>query len=347
MTVDPRDDGLSTVTAMSTRQARPLRPAGARARPPRTRDVPTAVGLALGAVADLVFADPRRGHPVAGFGQAAAALERRSWRDSRARGAGHAAACVGTATVLGTAAARLTAGRPLARTAVTAVATWAVLGGTSLGRAATTMEQHLADGDLPAARAHLTSLAGRDPRALGEAELVRATVESVAENTSDAAVAPLFWGAVAGLPGLLAHRAANTLDAMVGYRSPRYLRFGWAAARLDDVLNWVPARVTAALTVLTAPLAGGSPAGAWRSWHRDGGAHPSPNAGRCEAALAGALGLRLGGRNVYGERVEERPTLGDGRPPVRADVPRAVRLSRAVWTTAAGLAVLFRIIHRA
>jgi len=151
---------------------------------------------------------------------------------------------------------------------------------------------------------------------------------------------------VAGLPGLLAHRAANTLDAMVGYRSPRYLRFGWAAARLDDVLNWVPARVTAALTVLTAPLAGGSPAGAWRSWHRDGGAHPSPNAGRCEAALAGALGLRLGGRNVYGERVEERPTLGDGRSPVRADVPRAVRLSRAVWTTAAGLAVLFRLARR-
>src|SRR3954451_2040805 len=140
MTVDPRDDGLSTVTAMSTRPARPLRPAERSARAPRTRDVPTAVGLALGAVADLVFADPRRGHPVDGFGQAAAALERRTWRDSRARGAGHAAACVGTATALGAAAARLTAGRPLARTAVTAVATWVVLGGTSLGRAATTME---------------------------------------------------------------------------------------------------------------------------------------------------------------------------------------------------------------
>jgi adenosylcobinamide-phosphate synthase len=257
------------------------------------------------------------------------------WRDSRAAGTAYAAVCVGTAAVAGALGQRLTAGRPLARTALTAATTWAVLGGTSLGRAATTMEQHLAAGDLPAARAHLSTLAGRDPSGLGEAELVRATVESVAENTSDAAVAPLFWGAVAGLPGLVAYRAANTLDAMVGYRSPRYARFGWAAARLDDVANWVPARVTAVLTVLTAPLVGGSPAGAWRTWQRDGASHPSPNAGRCEAALAGALGLRLGGRNVYGARVEERPTLGDGHPPVRGDIRRGVRLSRAVWTAAA------------
>jgi adenosylcobinamide-phosphate synthase len=305
-----------------------------------------AAGLALGAAADLLVGDPRRGHPVAGFGSAAAALERLTWRDSRAAGVGHTLACVGTAAGLGTAAHRLTAGHPLARTTVTAAATWAVLGGTSLGRAATTMAGHLEAGDLPAARAHLSTLAGRDPRALGEPDLVRATVESVAENTSDAAVAPLFWGAVAGLPGLLAYRAANTLDAMVGHRSPRYERFGWASARLDDVLNWVPARLTAALTVLVAPLAGGSAGGAWRAWHRDGAAHPSPNAGRCEAALAGALGVRLGGRNVYGSRVEDRPALGDGQPPVRGDVRRATRLSRAVWTAAAVLAVLGRLARR-
>ena len=311
-----------------------------------TADPATAAGLALGAAADLLFADPRRGHPVAGFGAAAAALQRHTWRDSRAAGVGYAAVCVGTAAALGTAGSRLTAGRPVARTALTAATTWAVLGGTSLGRAADTMAQHLAADDLPAARAHLSTLAGRDPSSLGEAELVRATVESVAENTSDAAVAPLFWGAVAGLPGLLAYRAANTLDAMVGYRSPRYARFGWASARLDDALNWVPARLTAALTVLTAPVAGGSPAGAWRVWRRDGAAHPSPNAGRCEAALAGALSLRLGGRNVYGERVEERPTLGDGQPPVRGDIRRAVRLSRAVWTTAAALAAVSRLVRR-
>ena len=335
---------------MSSADARALLPTRTQRSTPRAgtwwTGSPTAAGLALGAAADLLLADPRRRHPVAGFGQAAAALERRTWRDSRAAGAGYAGACVGTATALGAALHRLTRDRPAARTSVTALTTWAVLGGTSLGRAATTMDRHLAAGDLPAAREHLSSLAGRDPSALGEAELVRATVESVAENTSDAAVAPLFWGAVAGLPGLLGYRAANTLDAMVGYRSARYARFGWAAARFDDVVNWVPARLTAVLTVATAPLAGGSPAGAWRTWRRDGAAHPSPNAGRCEASLAGALGLQLGGRNVYGSRVEERPALGDGQPPVRADIARAVRLSRAVWTAAAVLASLSRLRRR-
>jgi adenosylcobinamide-phosphate synthase len=144
----------------------------------------------------------------------------------------------------------------------------------------------------------------------------------------------------------LAYRAVNTLDAMVGHRSPRYARFGWAAARLDDVANWLPARLTAVLTVACAPLAGGSPRGALRVWLRDGGAHPSPNSGRCEAAAAGALGLRLGGRNVYGSRVEVRPPLGTGRPPNRGDIGRAVRLSRAVWTAAALLASAGRLARR-
>ncbi|MCV2490996.1 cobalamin biosynthesis protein, partial [Geodermatophilus sp. YIM 151500] len=133
-------------------------------------------------------------------------------------------------------------------------------------------------------------------------------------------------------------------DAMVGHRSPRYLRFGWAAARADDVATWLPARLTAALTVACAPLAGGSPAGALHTWWRDGAAHPSPNAGRCEAAAAGALGLRLGGRNRYGSRVEERPRLGDGRSPSAADIGRAVRLSTAVGAAAAALAVAVRLL---
>src|SRR3954468_23530001 len=302
--------------------------------------VPTALGLALGAVADHLLADPRRGHPVAGFGQAAAALERRMWRDSRAAGVGYAAGCVGTATALGTAAARLTAGRPLGRTALTAAATWAVLGGTSLGRAASTMERHLADGDLPVARAHLSSLAGRDPSALGEAELSRAAVESVAENTSDAVVAPLFWGAVAGLPGLLGYRAANTLDAMVGHRSPRYARFGIPAARLDDLLNFAPSRLTAALTIAAAPTVHGDRAEALRVWRRDRGDHPSPNAGQCESSMAGALGVRLGGRNVYFGRTEVRPLLGDGPRPTAGHIKRAAKLSGAVGVLAVGLAAV-------
>nr|WP_243697627.1 cobalamin biosynthesis protein [Geodermatophilus obscurus] len=310
------------------------------------RDLPTAAGLALGAAADLLLADPRRWHPVAGFGRAAAALERRTWRDSRTAGVAHAGLLTGAAAALGVALDRATRGRPRARTLVTAAATWAVLGGTSLGRAGTAMVRTLDAGDLPAARALLPTLAGRDPAGLEVPELARATVESVAENTSDAAVAPLVWGALAGLPGLLGYRAVNTLDAMVGHRSPRYARFGWASARADDVANWLPARLTAALTVATAPLAGGSARGAWRVWHRDGAAHPSPNAGRCEAALAGALDLRLGGRNVYGSRVEDRPVLGSGRTPSARDVPRAVRLSRAVWTAAAALAAAARALPR-
>ena len=313
---------------------------------PLRRDVPTAAGLALGAAADLLLADPARRHPVAGFGSLAAALERRVWRDARPAGAGYALVLVAGAAGLGAAAGRVTRDRPGLRTAAVALATWTVLGGTSLGRAATAMAGALEDGDLPAARALLPTLAGRDPSRLDGAELARATVESVAENTSDAAVAPLVWGALAGLPGLLGYRAVNTLDAMVGHRSPRYARFGWAAARADDVANWLPARLTAALTVAVAPLAGGSPREALRTWRRDGAAHPSPNAGRCEAAAAGALGLRLGGRNVYGSRVEERPVLGDGRAPDSSDVGRAVRLSRAVWLAAAALAAAGRLARR-
>jgi adenosylcobinamide-phosphate synthase len=309
-------------------------------------DTTTAAGIALGTAADLLLADPRRGHPVAGFGLSATALESLVWRNSRAAGAAYAVALVGAATGAGTALDRATRRHPGARVLVTAAVTWTVLGGTSLGRAADRMTAALADRDIVAARSALPALAGRDPRELDEPELVRATVESVAENTADAAVAPLFWGAVAGLPGLLGYRAVNTLDAMVGHHSTRYERFGWAAARLDDVANWLPGRLTAALTVACAPLAGGSAGGALRAWGRDGAAHPSPNAGRCEASMAGALGVRLGGRNVYGGRVEERPTLGDGPRPRTADIGRAVRLSRAVWLSSAALAVALRLTWR-
>jgi adenosylcobinamide-phosphate synthase len=307
-------------------------------------DTPIATGLALGAAADLLLADPRRFHPVAGFGAAACALERRVWRNSRAVGAAHAVGLVAVASGIGVLLDRGTRRRPAARTLTAAAATWTVLGGTSLGRAAGRMRTALAAGDVQAGREVLPALAGRDPSALGTDGLVRATVESVAENTSDAAVAPLLWGAVAGLPGLLGYRAVNTLDAMVGHRSPRYARFGWAAARLDDIANWVPARLTAALTVACAGVTGGSAAGALRTWFGDGAAHPSPNSGRCEAAMAGALGVRLGGRNVYGSRVEVRPTLGAaGRAPTPDDIASAVRLSRAVWISAALLAVATRL----
>ncbi|MEO6879978.1 MAG: adenosylcobinamide-phosphate synthase CbiB, partial [Mycobacteriaceae bacterium] len=194
--------------------------------------------------------------------------------------------------------------------------------------------------DVAGARARLSHLCARDPAGLGVDELARATVESLAENTSDAAVAPLLWAAAFGAPGVVAYRAVNTLDAMVGYRSPRHLRFGWASARLDDAANLVPARVTALLTVALAPVVGGCRSAAWRAWRRDAHHHPSPNAGHCEAAFAGALGVSLGGANTYHGVTESRATLGAGSGPVVADIARAVRLSRAVVLAAAVLAVL-------
>jgi adenosylcobinamide-phosphate synthase len=299
-----------------------------------------AAGLAAGYVADALLADPGRGHPVALFGRAANAFEQRCYQDSRTRGALFTAVCVGGTAALGHLATRGSRGRPAAAVATMAAATWTVLGAASLRREAAAIGELLEAGDLDGARERLPRLCGRDPRGLDERELARAVVESVAENTSDAVVAPLFWGAVAGVPGLLAYRAANTLDAMVGHRSARYARFGWASARLDDALNLVPARLTGALTAALAPKVGGSRREAWRTLRLDGAKHPSPNAGRCEAAAAGALGLRLGGTNVYASKIEHRPYLGMGRSPRAFDIARANRLSAAVSTAAAtGLSV--------
>lgn len=284
-----------------------------------------AAGLLLGYAADRLLADPRRLHPVAGFGQLAAALERRTWRDDRTAGVVHVAVLVGGAVALGVATETVVR-RPIGRTLVTAAATWAVLGGTSLDREAAAVSGLLADARLTEAREQLTHLVGRDTSQLDEGEVVRATLESLAENTSDAVVAPLVWGAVAGVPGLLAYRAANTLDAMVGHRSPRYERFGWAAARFDDVLNLPGSRLTAALATATGP----DHAGAWRAWRRDAAGHPSPNAGPVEASFAGALGIRLGGTNDYAGRIEHRAVMGDGPLPDRADLDRARVLARRV-----------------
>jgi adenosylcobinamide-phosphate synthase len=289
-----------------------------------------AIGLALGFVADRVLGDPARYHPVAGFGRLAGAFERRVWADDRATGVAYTAALVGGTGAAGVLADRLVRHRPVAGTILTAATTWAVLGGRSLGREAEHVHGHLVRDDLPAAREQLTHLVGRDPSLLDAGEVSRAAVESVAENTSDAVVAPLLAGAVGGIGGLVAYRAANTLDAMVGHRSARHLRFGWASARLDDVLNLAPARLSAALAAALAPVVGGERAEAMRAWTRDAHRHPSPNAGPVEAAFAGALGVRLGGTNVYGTRVEHRPTLGDGRPATADDIARAVRLADAV-----------------
>ena len=309
----------------------------------------TAAGLAAGFAADAVFADPQRGHPVALFGRAAHRVEERCYADSRPRGAAFTMVCVGSAAGLG---ALIAGGGRSGRydalrvVAGTAAATWTVLGATSLRREAAAIGGLLEAGDLAGARERLPRLCGRDPRGLAETEIARAVIESVAENTSDAVVAPLFWGAVAGVPGLLGYRAVNTLDAMVGHHSDRYERFGWASARLDDLANLAPARLTGLLTVTCAPLVGGARREAWRALRHDGRRHPSPNAGQCEASAAGALGVRLGGTNLYGTRIEERPQLGSGRTPQGFDIARANRLSSAVSAAALGISVLGAVAVR-
>ncbi|MBW5423231.1 cobalamin biosynthesis protein [Streptomyces sp. BG9H] len=302
-----------------------------------------AYGAAAGLLGDLLLGDPRRGHPVAAFGRAAGAVEQRLWRDHRGWGALHAVVCAGGAAGAAALAARLARRSPAASLALTAAATWAVVGGTSLGREARAIGGALAAGDIEVARERLPHLCGRDPQALDSDGVARAVVESVAENTSDAVVGALVWGAVGGVPGLVAFRAVNTLDAMVGHKSPRYRRYGWASARLDDILGWPGARLTAGL----AALAGESPSGAVRAWRADAGKHPSPNAGPVEASFAGALGVRLGGTLSYGGRVEHRPVLnGDGRDVRVADIERAVRLSRRVSWLALGVAVTARRVLR-
>ncbi len=285
--------------------------------------------IALGVGADLVFGDPRRGHPVALFGRAAAALERVAFRPTRRAGAVHAALLTGAVVALAA------AGERALGTAFRAAALWTALGARSLMREAAAVAGLVEAGEIDGARRRIRSLVGRDPEALDAAGLCAAAIESVAENTVDAVVAPLLWAATAGAPGALGHRAVNTLDAMVGHRSPRYARFGTAAARLDDALNWPAARLTAALAVAL----GGRPAAALRAWRRDAPAHPSPNAGVAEAAFAGALGVRLGGPLAYEGRAEARPRLGDGRPPEPADVRRAIRLAWSITAASALLAV--------
>jgi adenosylcobinamide-phosphate synthase len=303
-------------------------------------------GIVAGVAADALLGDLRHGHPVALFGRAAQAVEDRVYADSTLRGAGYTAACVLLAAAPALAIGRLTRGRPWLTLAATAAVTWTVTGARSLTSEAERIGQALRDGDIEAARKRLPSLCGRDPDGLDEKAIARAVVESVAENSGDAIVSPLVWGALSGITGLAGYRAANTLDAMVGYRSPRLARFGTASARLDDVANWAPARLTSLLTVACAPVVGGRPAQAWRAVRRYGPQHPSPNAGVCESAFAGAMGVRLGGANSYAGVAEHRPELGDGRAPEPADIHRAVLLSRAVTVAATATAALLAALVR-
>lgn len=292
-----------------------------------------ALGLLVGLGVDAVLGDPpNRWHPTAWFGTWAGWLERRCYADSVPAGVGYVVVAVAPVTLVGVAVEALGRRRPWLRAGGTALATWAVVGAHSLATEGRVMAGRLEAGDLPGAREQLSHLCGREAAGLDEPELARATIESLAENTADSVVASVFWGALLGAPGLLTHRAVNTLDAMVGHRDARYERFGKCAARLDDALDLLPARATGLLAGLVSPR----PIETWRVTIRDARNHPSPNGGWCEAAWAAALGVALGGTNVYpGGRVEDRGVLNaGGRPPDGIAVRQASRMVTAVTTLA-------------
>jgi adenosylcobinamide-phosphate synthase len=189
----------------------------------------------------------------------------------------------------------------------------------------------LAQGDLPSARERLARIVGRDTHDLDEREMTRAAIETVAESASDGIVAPMFYLATGGVPAALAYKAVNTLDSMVGHRCKRYEFFGKCAARLDDAMNFVPARLTALLLVSAAWTLHLDWRGAWRIMRRDGAKHTSPNAGRPEAAMAGALGVRLGGTNFYDGEAHEGQHLGDAQSPLDMQALRnSLRLTACV-----------------
>jgi adenosylcobinamide-phosphate synthase len=301
----------------------------------------SAVGAVVGAAADALLGEPpARWHPVAHFGTAMERVEGITYGDGRARGVVHLGVAVAVAAAGGVVLRRAIGRGPAAAVAVAvcsagrmldreALAVVALLPATAadIGRSGPDDDLDLGDdgAGLGAARERLRRLVGRDTSALDAAEISRAVIESVAENGVDAVAATVWWAAVGGAPAALAHRAINTLDAMVGHRDPRYERFGWASARADDIVNHAPARLTALAVAAVRPRRAGA---VWRTVRRDAGRHPSPNGGVVEAAFAAALDVQLGGINRYGDRVEDRGTLGDGRPPVPADVAAAVRLRR-------------------
>jgi adenosylcobinamide-phosphate synthase len=282
-----------------------------------------ALGVAAGLLLDRALGEPpAHVHPVAGFGTVMTGLERRVWRDSRSAGVGYVAAGLALGAAAGLLLRRI-GDRVVPGAGGVAVAVTVAVAGRSLRETAAGVASLVDAGDLPAARASLPALVGRDPSALDAVGVAAAVVESLAENTVDAVVAPALWGLAAGAPGALAYRAVNTMDAMVGHRGPRYDRFGWAAARLDDLATLVPARCFALLVAVVRPGAAGRVVTLVR---RDAGAHPSPNAGVAETAVAATLGRSLGGPLRYGDRGEERPVLGAGPRPTTADVARARRL---------------------
>lgn len=211
------------------------------------------------------------------------------------------------------------------RLVLVGVLAWPLVALRSLHDHVAAVAHPLVSGDIAAARAAVAQIVGRDPATLDDAGIARASIESLAENASDGIVAPVFWGAVFGLPGILGYKAVNTLDSMIGHRTERHEAFGWAAARIDDLANLIPARLTGVLFVLLAPR----PSQAWSCMLHDARRHRSPNAGWPEAAMGGALGVRLSGPRIYHGHIADEPWLNEGaRDPAAADILAGLKLYR-------------------
>jgi adenosylcobinamide-phosphate synthase len=310
--------------------------------------------LLLSLALDAVFGDPealnRRGlHPVQLIGRVIAWADARFNLESdtpgrrRNSGAWTVLALVAGALIVGQAVQSLLLRLPLGE-AWLAIVMSTLIAQKSLHDHVAAVASGLETGGLGGGRLAVSRIVGRDPEALDQAGVSRAAIESLAENFSDGVVAPAFWAALLGLPGLLAYKVINTADSMIGHKSQRHLHFGWAAARLDDLANLIPARLSGVIACAAAwLLPGADPIAAWRATGRDAKHHRSPNAGWPEAAFAGALGLAIAGPRVYhGERVEDHWMNEGGRPHAGApDIRMALRLFvRACWVQAALLVAL-------
>ncbi len=285
----------------------------------------------------------RIGHPVTWLGRLIGAIDRGWNRASdapalrRAAGISGALLVIAVSVVIGWMIQSLLP-KGWIESVLVGILAWPLVALRSLHDHVAAVATPLQAGDIAAAREAVSRIVGRDPTALDEAGIARAAIESLAENTSDGIVAPVFWGALFGLPGILGYKAINTLDSMIGHRSERHEAFGWAAARIDDVANFIPARLTGFLFVLLAPRR----SEALACMTRDARRHRSPNAGWPEAAMAGALGVRLSGPRIYHGSITNEPWLNEGaRDPLAADIGEGLTVYRRAMLLLAGvLAIL-------